>query len=1166
MGGSVASLEAMRREVHPVLSDRGKTGEDSMNLLKNDGKALFRALTALAFFCVAVFCPCTNSTGADDTRIPDRVKIGVLARRGAEECLRSWSPTASYLSSNIPGVFFDIVPLEFHEIAQFIESAKLDFLVLNPSIYSEFETRYGISRLATRKIIVNGNELSRYGGVIFTRADRSDIRSIADLQGKSFAAVDETSLGGWHAAWREMKENGLDPHRHFSRLLFAGTHDAAVLAVLKGGIDAGTASTSILEEMMREGKIAKGDFKVLNEHKYDDFPFLCSTRLYPDWPFAKLKHTPNVLAERVAVALLSMPSNDPAAKASNTRGWTIPLDYRPVEDCLKVLGLDGYAHTQEVSFKVFLRRYLRWLAAGAGILLFMSAAFLYSLRLNRRLTTTAGILKKEVAERRQAEESYRDLNRKNDLILGAVDEGIFGMDLEGRVTLINPAAERMVGWSGDAILGMRHHDAVHHTRTDGSRFPWEECPMQSSLRNGKVVRVAEDVFFHRDGTPLFVEYTGTPIFDNGIPVGVVVTFRDIAERKRAEEDRRENEERIRALFNATTDSAILLAPDGTILALNYVAARRRGAEASDLVGKSLYDTLPADAAQTRRAVMEEVVTSKRSIEFDEHREGRDYAIRIIPVFDPQGAPAQLASFSRDVTESRRAKRELMEREKLFRELADNIPVGLALMKPDAGLEYLNPTFRKIFCYDSDEIPELHDWLAQLIPEGAERSAGFRLDIPAARSESGEVNERNLTARCRDGSEKRIALRSVLMGDGKRLIACEDISETHRLEAQMRRAQKMQAIGTLAGGIAHDFNNILLPIIGYTEMTLHDLPEGSGVRKNLEQVLQSSHRAKELVRRILAFSRLNEQDRQPVRVNLILKEILGLLRATVPASIAFELEIAPRAEDFTVTADPTHIHQIVMNLCANAAHAMHKTGGVLRVALDIVEPDTLDSRKNEGFDSRLRLLISDTGHGMTEEVKQRIFDPYFTTKEPGEGTGLGLAVVYGIIQGYGGSITVESRPNEGSTFQILLPGNYSDDASAPLPEPVRPIVSGSERILLVDDEPDIVAMGKLMLERLQYKVTTVSDAESALKVFAKDPYKFDLVITDQTMPGMSGAQMTSHMLTLRPDLPVILCTGYSDAIDAGLAAIQGIRGFIMKPFVIADMSDMIRNVLGKGEKN
>jgi signal transduction histidine kinase len=381
-----------------------------------------------------------------------------------------------------------------------------------------------------------------------------------------------------------------------------------------------------------------------------------------------------------------------------------------------------------------------------------------------------------------------------------------------------------------------------------------------------------------------------------------------------------------------------------------------------------------------------------------------------------------------------------------------------------------------------------------------------------------------------------------------------------LESRLQQAQKMEAVGTLASGIAHDFNNILFPVIGYTELVMEEMPPGSQARSNLQQVLQAAERAKELVRQILAFSREGGQsDKRPVRFEKILKEALKLLRATLPATIAIEQAIDENCG--MVMADPTQLHQVVMNICTNAYGAMRLQGGQLKVSLKKASIGADDIGVNLALEPgpHLRLSIADSGRGMEPWVLERIFEPYFTTKSPSEGTGMGLFITHGIIRNHGGDIRVYSEPAVGTTVTIYLP--LADSSADIRPHPsIEPIVGGNERILLVDDEETIVRMQKQILTRLGYRVTATLSSLEALDIFRERPGDFDLVITDQTMPNLTGAQLAAKILEIAPSTPVVLCTGFSEVITEKKAKHIGIRQFVMKPVVTRELAATIREVL------
>ena len=534
----------------------------------------------------------------------------------------------------------------------------------------------------------------------------------------------------------------------------------------------------------------------------------------------------------------------------------------------------------------------------------------------------------DVTARKQIEEAlirtkeeWEQLSRQMELILNSAGEGIFGADIEGRVTFVNPAMAQMLGWDNTELLGQLIHDLCHHTKPDGKPLPASECPIYLAFKDGRAYHADNEVFWRRDGTSFPVEYTSTPIREGDRVVGTVVVIKDITERKQAE------------------------------------------------------------AAKLR------------------------------------------------------------------------------------------------------------------------------------------------------------------------------------FEAQLRQAQKMEAIGTLAGGIAHDFNNILSAVIGYAEMIqMFHKSEDPEVRRDVGEILKASLRAKDLVQQILTFSRRAEQDRRPIKLPPIIKESLKFLRASLPSTIEIRQFLDPGVGP--VLADPTQMQQVVMNLCTNAAHAMQAQGGILEVRLS----ETVIGKENKKETPRLtsgvyaHLQVQDNGHGIPPDILGRIFDPYFTTKEIGEGTGLGLAVVEGIIRSHRGAITVESEPGTGTVFHVFIP--LVERSEITLPTAASTLIpKGQGRVLFVDDEPALADLGQEILENLGYEIKALTSSTAALEHFRQQPQQYDLAIVDLTMPQMTGVELARELLQIRPGFPIILASGSADKIRLEEIMEMGIREVIIKPWSVLALAEAIKKALG-----
>jgi PAS domain S-box-containing protein len=522
----------------------------------------------------------------------------------------------------------------------------------------------------------------------------------------------------------------------------------------------------------------------------------------------------------------------------------------------------------------------------------------------------------------------------------------------------------------------------------------------------------------------------------------------------------------------------------------------------------------------------------------------------------------LASYSCEALRAVRATEALRESATRFRRILDTIPTGIVIVDAETHeVVYVNPTAADMVGTDPQSIigKVCHDAICPMEVDNCPMASGKEID----------QSERILfTVKGHEVPVLKTVSRTTLEGRECYMESFIDLSdqikaeaERERLEAQLRQAQKMEALGTLAGGIAHDFNNILSAVLGYSELGMQDLDDvGHPLYPKLKAINHAGHRARDLVEQILAFSRMQEQLHAPVKISPIVKEALKLLRSSLPANIHVKADIKA---DRPVMGDPTQIHQIIMNLCTNAYHAMQVSGGALGVSLEQATVETAKQLSGLSLPSGqyLRLTISDTGAGIRPAIINRIFEPYFTTKEKGKGTGLGLAVVHGIVKGHGGEIEVESEMGKGTRFTVWLP--VSDDETAENSmHPVK-LPGGSEHVLLVDDEKDLVEIGSEMLQRLGYRVTAIVGSSAAIDLFAEDPFRFDLVITDYNMPGLTGDQMAKQMLAIRQQMPIIVCTGFSEVFDQQRAQAMGIRKVMMKPLTMEAIAHSVREVLTSG---
>ncbi|HOS96178.1 MAG TPA: PAS domain S-box protein [Deltaproteobacteria bacterium] len=651
---------------------------------------------------------------------------------------------------------------------------------------------------------------------------------------------------------------------------------------------------------------------------------------------------------------------------------------------------------------------------------------------------------------------------------------------------------------------------------------------------------------------------------------VIVIIRDITDKRMAQDELKRSGELYRTIFENTGTASILIAKDTTILLANSNFEKLTGYSKQEMEGRMSWTVFIVEEDLQMMKKFHELrrkdpALAPTSYEFRlKNRFGgvRDIFLTVDMI---PGTSESIASCM-DITERKRAEAELRRSEERYRNILDNMEEAYYEVDLKGNILFVNPATCRMIGYPEDEIlaksfrdfmdkeniKAVYDTFNRLFRTG-ESATLFDWEFIRKNGEKLVVESSVYLIRDAGGTP------TGFMGIGRDITERKKAEEEKkRLETQLAQAQKMESIGTLAGGIAHDFNNILSAIIGYTELAMNDIADPVRAGAELGEVLKAGERAKDLVSQILTFSRQTETRHSPLAIKTVVKESLKMIRSVTPSNIEIRSDLA---DSGVILSDPTQINQVMLNLCTNAVHAMGKTGGILEVGLRRVHAEGGSELRDLDLvpGTYMRLEVRDTGHGMSPEVMSRIFDPYFTTKEVGRGTGLGLAVVHGIVKSHGGAITCESVPGEGTTFRVYFPEIESmEQASAPLSKGDLP--TGTERILFVDDEQVLVNLARRMMESLGYTVFTRTSSIEALEFFRANPDKFDLVITDMTMPGMTGDMLTKKILKIRKDIPVILCSGYSEHMSEERSKLIGIREFIMKPIVMKDLAKTIRKVL------
>jgi len=641
----------------------------------------------------------------------------------------------------------------------------------------------------------------------------------------------------------------------------------------------------------------------------------------------------------------------------------------------------------------------------------------------------------DITERKRSEEAHQKTQRQMRSILDAAGEGIYGVDLVGRVTFINPAAAMMSGWSQEELLGAHQHSVLHHTKPDGTPYPVQECPIYAAFKDGKQHIVSDEVFWKKDGSSFPVEYVSNPIIEGGVLVGAVVVFKDTTERRQAEE--------------------------------------------------------------------------------------------------------QLLKLSQAIMQS---------------------PVAVIITDTKGKIEFVNLAFTQVTGYEPHEIIGQNPRLLQSGQTNPEVFINLWNTIASGRVWAGELHNRTKSGDC---FWERATIFPIRDMAGK--ITCfmsfkENISEQKKLEAQLRQAQKMEAVGQLAGGVAHDFNNILTVIIGYGELLQRSLPKGDPKRDQMDQILNAGNRATQLTRSLLAFSRKQLMVLVPTDLNSLAKKHTQFLTRIIGEDVTLENDFD--AEPLMILADAGQIEQVLMNLAANARDAM-PGGGTLSIRTQTVHLGK-EFYREHGYGppgSYVLLTVSDIGMGMDQEMQKKVFEPFFTTKELGRGTGLGLSTVYGIVKQHGGYICVSSEPGLGTTFSIYLPLIEANDEKLPCLAPPMPL-GGSETILLAEDDPAVRDLVQTVLSGFGYQVLQAQDGHEAVDLFSRYVGRIDLALFDVIMPKKSGKQACDELRKLDPSIKVLLLSGYTaDMIESRGGLVDGVD-LLMKPVQPMELARRVREMLDR----
>ncbi|MBU4264197.1 MAG: PAS domain S-box protein [Proteobacteria bacterium] len=777
-------------------------------------------------------------------------------------------------------------------------------------------------------------------------------------------------------------------------------------------------------------------------------------------------------------------------------------------------------------------------------------------------------------ERKNSEESLRRARDKAQSYLDTANVMLVHLDEQGKILLINRKGIEMLGYEEQELLGRHWGDFVME---NGQRKHLQALYADAMAGTGQFPDYLENTIISKNGEQKMIAWRYTILHNRaGIATGMLCSGNDITEKYQAVAALHESRERLRAIIDTAASIILMLSPDFAILEFNPAAEKLFGRTREEVLGENYLELfIPQDLRPSVEQEMIKVIGGIPTSDFENdvfarHGERLTLLWNADRMVDAAGRTIGVLATAINITERKQTEIELENAHALLRSLIDSVPDLIFFKDHESTYLDCNKAFAEFAGKDITDIigktdydffsPELAGFFRekdrQMLASGETKRNEEWVDYPDGRHvlldtlktpyHTPDGTVLGLIGVSRDVTERKKA---------------EDDKE--KLEAQLRQAQKLEAIGTLAGGIAHDFNNILFAILGNADIGEIEISRGHFPKEELKEIKTAGIRARDLVKQILSFARKAKQERMPLCTIIIIKEVLKLLRSTLPTTIDIRQDL--RDPEASVIADPTEIHQLFMNLCTNAGHAMMKNGGMLEVGQRIIDIDEDFAENNPNLQPgpHLLLTISDTGEGMTPETIEHIFEPFFTTKGKAEGTGMGLAVVHGIVTSLNGAIKVYSEIGHGTSFTIYLPlvGKDSNrDESGPEQDTSPP--GKQEHILLVDDDKAITVMLTRMLTNLGYQVTCRTDSMEALAIFQAEPGKFDLIITDQTMPKMTGAELASEMLKLRPDLPIILCTGFSQTVSSEKAKHMGIREYLTKPVMKKELAVVVRRLLDK----
>lgn len=1086
---------------------------------------LFHSLTSL---------PAWGETG---------LRIGIFSFRTKELTQSKWQPLEAYLEQALS----QKVTMQFctyEELNKAVAESAVDMVLTTPGHYIQLQLHNSLSAPLVTQISQEGNlQLAVYGTTIFTRADMPHISTLPDLAGKRLATTATDGIVHQIAVYEMLEAGLLMPNRN--QLLVTGVPvEKVVEAVLAGRADAGFARSGTLEAMEREGKLDLGQIKVINPQNLSSYPYLVSTRLYPEWPVVLMPHVDSTLARKLAVALLSLPPGT----IHGVHGFTTPANYQSVENLLRRLRVPPFDVVADFTLADFVKKYSGWIIA-LGLL---GATLLITTMLlaaqNRRVKQGQQAL-------RESEEKFRQLfvNMTAGFALHEMIYDDQGRPVDYRFIELNPAFERLTGARAEDLIGRTVKDVMPTTEQY-----WIDT-------YGQVAKTGEPVSFQNYSQEIG-KYFDAFAFSPGENRFAVV-FVDVTERKQAEMALRESESRIRNIFDAAGVYQWEINNDMVYTYVSGLSAQVKGYLPESLMGHTPMEFMPEEDIFPVGQIVKRAITEKTSFRLQHRNITPSGSVWWEEVYgavfcDDQGAVIGLRGTGMNINERKQTEIALKHSHQLMQYVIEHTHSAIAVH--DRDLRYLYVSQRYLLDYKVKETDIIGRHHYEVFPDLPQKwrdvhqkaLAGEVLSAdedPYYRSD-GSVEWTRWECRPwyeADGSIGGIIVYTEVITERKK---AED--ERLRLEQQLLHTQKLESLGILAGGIAHDFNNILTAIIGNAELALNRLKPESPVIDNLQRIEKAAARAADLAKQMLAYSGKGKFVVEQLDLNILLKEMLHMLEVSISKKAV--LRLTPCHPLPLVEADATQLRQIIMNLVINASEAIGDKSGVIAISSGCMDCDR-NYLKDAWLDENIApglyvyLEIADTGCGMDKETMAKLFDPFFTTKFTGRG--LGMAAVLGIVRGHKGAIKVYSEQGKGTTFKILLPASgkpaerFNGDAGK------RKNWQGSGTVLLVDDEETVRGIGSEMLKELGFSVITANDGRDALETFKQHP-EISIVILDLTMPHMDGEQCFRELRLVKPEVKVVISSGFSESEVTHKFYGKGLGGFIQKPYKLSTLRDIL----------